>query len=87
MCWQQFSAEASQIVVKFGKEQQLVTEQGRAGMIFAETDSDFAYLGAPHLPLPLRSGNFGSWSWSWQPVIASNNQHVNRNPPKHAVLH
>ena len=47
MCWQQFSAEASQIVVKFGKEQQLVTEQGRAGMIFAETDSDFAYLGAP----------------------------------------
>ena len=31
----------------FGKEQQLVTAQGRAGMIFAETDSDFAYLGAP----------------------------------------
>eukprot|EP01051_Picozoa_sp_SAG22_P008692 SAG22_NODE_680_length_7934_cov_5.365539_6_plen_327_part_00 len=39
-----FAGEAGQKATGFGKQQQLITEQARTGMIFAETDDDRAYI-------------------------------------------
>ena len=39
-----FAEEASAKVTEMATEQELVTEQTRVGMIFAETDDDLAYL-------------------------------------------
>eukprot|EP01051_Picozoa_sp_SAG22_P011404 SAG22_NODE_1093_length_5587_cov_2.485334_2_plen_231_part_00 len=39
-----FAGEAGQKATGFGKQQQLITEQARTGMIFAETDDDMAYI-------------------------------------------
>ena len=40
----QFAQEASAKVTAMAKQQQLVTEQTRMGMVFAETDDELAYL-------------------------------------------
>lgn len=39
-----FQGEAMQKATGFGKQQQLITEQARTGMIFAETDDEMAYM-------------------------------------------
>ena len=40
----QFAQEAGTKVTGMAKQQQLVTEQTRMGMLFAETDDEMAYL-------------------------------------------
>jgi hypothetical protein len=42
----QFANEATGKISSFGKQQQLITESTRTGMLYAETDDTLAYIGA-----------------------------------------
>jgi hypothetical protein len=49
----QFAGEAQTKATGWGKQQQLITEQARTGMMFAETDDTLAYAPAPAPPCSL----------------------------------